>query len=242
MRLDEALVRRDLAPTRSRARALVLAGEVSVGGTIETRPGRRVGEETAIVIAGRIGRHVSLGAEKLLAALDQLGAEFDPKGRVALDIGASTGGFTHVLIERGAARIYAVDVGRGQLHETLLANPRVVAMEGLDCRSLTAAHVPEPVGLIVADVSFISLLKALRSALALAAPTARLIALVKPQFESDPAAVGKGGIVRDEAVRTAAVARVQQFLADNGWTVAGTVRFEPIERDKNVEFLIGARR
>ncbi|HRD75228.1 MAG TPA: TlyA family RNA methyltransferase, partial [Hyphomicrobiaceae bacterium] len=181
MRLDEALVCRQLAPSRSRARALVLAGEVTVNGTVELKASRTVSAAALITLAGRRGRHVSLGGDKLILALDAFGAPFDPSGRSALDIGASTGGFTDVLLSRGAARIHAVDVGRDQLHARLRADPRVVAHESTDCREITADLIPDPIDLIVADVSFISLAKALPAALALARPQACLIALVKPQ-------------------------------------------------------------
>ena len=160
---------------------------------------------------------------------------------MALDIGASTGGFTEVLLAEGAAKVYAVDVGRGQLHERLRADPRVVSLEATDARNLDAALIPEPVGTIVADVSFISLTQALPAALKRAAPGAWLVALVKPQFEAGREAVGKGGIVRKAEDRERAVVRVRDFLEGEGWIVLGVIP-SPIEGGSgNVEFLIGAR-
>ncbi len=160
---------------------------------------------------------------------------------MALDIGASTGGFTDLLLTRGAAKVYAVDVGRDQLHAKLRADPRVVALEATDSRSLDRALVQEPVGAIVADVSFISLTLALPAPLSLAAPGAWLVALVKPQFEAGRKAVGKGGIVRSEAEREKAVTRVWEFLESRGWRVLGVIPSPILGRGGNAEFLIGAR-
>jgi 23S rRNA (cytidine1920-2'-O)/16S rRNA (cytidine1409-2'-O)-methyltransferase len=184
--------------------------------------------------------YVSRGGLKLEAALGAFG--FDPKGAVALDIGASTGGFTDVLIARGAAKVYAVDVGRGQLHAKLRANPRVLALEGTDARALDRTVIRDQVTAIVADVSFIGLPLALPAALRLAAPGAWLVALVKPQFEAGRAAVGKGGIVRSEADRLKAVAKVRNFVEEAGWTVVGQIVSPILGGSGNEEFLIGARR
>jgi len=159
-----------------------------------------------------------------------------------LDIGASTGGFTEVALARGAARVYAVDVGRGQLHPKLAADPRVVSLEGLDARCLTTEQIPEPPGLIVTDVSFISLEKALPAALALAAPDADLVALVKPQFEAGPDGVGKGGLVRDPAVREQCVDNVEAFLRASGWTVRATSESPIAGGDGNLEWLVWANK
>ncbi len=190
--------------------------------------------------APRPALYVSRGGLKLEAALDAFG--FDPKGRVALDVGASTGGFTDVLIARGAAKVYAVDVGRGQLHAKLRVNPRVVALEGTDARALDRPVIREEVTAIVADVSFISLTLALPAALRLAAPGAWLVALVKPQFEAGREAVGKGGIVRSEADRQKAVAKVRTFIeGEAGWTVVGEIASPIRGGSGNEEFLIGAR-
>ncbi|MCL4766045.1 MAG: TlyA family RNA methyltransferase [Hyphomicrobiaceae bacterium] len=241
MRLDRVLVARGLAATRSRARDLIARRCVMVDGATVTRPGVEVGPETEVSLAADARAYVSRGAVKLLAALAHFG--FESSGVTALDVGASTGGFTQVLLEAGARRIYAVDVGRGQLDPALRQDARVVSLEGTDARSLTRAEVPEPVGAVVADVSFISLGKALPVPLSLAAPGAWLVALIKPQFEAGREAVGKGGIVRDPADRERAVNAVRDWLARQaGWTVAGVVESPLLGGSGNQEFLIGARR
>jgi 23S rRNA (cytidine1920-2'-O)/16S rRNA (cytidine1409-2'-O)-methyltransferase len=176
---------------------------------------------------------------KLAAALDASG--FDPTGRVALDVGASTGGFTDVLLARGAAKIFAVDVGRDQLHARLRADPKVISLEGTDARTLDRTVIREPVAAIVADVSFIGLALALPAALGLAEPGAWLVALVKPQFEAGRAAVGKGGIVRDRKDREQAVAKIRAFIEGAGWTVVGEIASPILGGSGNEEFLIGAR-
>jgi 23S rRNA (cytidine1920-2'-O)/16S rRNA (cytidine1409-2'-O)-methyltransferase len=238
-RLDQKLVAEGLAPSRARAADLIRRGCVTVSGETVLKPGALVADDDAIVVAAGAGDHVSRGALKLEAALHAFG--FDPLGRVALDVGASTGGFTEALLAEGAAKVYAVDVGRGQLHDSLRADPRVVSLEATDARALDAAAIPEPVGAIVADVSFISLTQALPAALTHAAPGAWLVALVKPQFEAGRAAVGKGGIVRKAEDRERAIARVQAFLETEGWIVLGVI-LSPIEGGSgNAEFLIGAR-
>jgi len=238
-RLDQKLVAEGLAPSRARAADLIRLGCVTVSGQIVLKPGALVTDDAAIVVTAGAGDHVSRGALKLEAALHAFG--FDPLGRVALDVGASTGGFTEVLLTEGAAKVYAVDVGRGQLHDSLRADPRVVSLEATDARALDAAAIPEPVGAIVADVSFISLTQALPAALAHAAPGAWLVALVKPQFEAGRAAVGKGGIIRKAEDRERAIARVRAFLETEGWIVLGVIP-SPIEGGSgNAEFLIGAR-
>jgi 23S rRNA (cytidine1920-2'-O)/16S rRNA (cytidine1409-2'-O)-methyltransferase len=203
MRLDVALVERGLAPTRSRARDLIRSGLVRVGADVCTKAGAEIAPTADLSLDGDLARAVSRGGQKLAAALD--GFAFDPAGCVALDVGASTGGFTQVLLERGARKVYAVDVGHGQLHASLAADPRVMSLEGFDARKLTRTVVAEPVGIITADVSFISLAKALGPALELAAPGCLLVALVKPQFEVGPDRVGKGGIVRDAVAREEAL-------------------------------------
>jgi 23S rRNA (cytidine1920-2'-O)/16S rRNA (cytidine1409-2'-O)-methyltransferase len=238
-RLDQRLVAEGLVPSRARAADLIRRGCVTVTGATVLKPGALVADDAPIVVAAGAGDGVSRGALKLEAALHDFG--FDPVGRVALDIGASTGGFTEVLLAEGAAKVYAVDVGRGQLHERLRADPRVVSLEATDARNLDAALIPEPVGTIVADVSFISLTQALPAALKRAAPGAWLVALVKPQFEAGREAVGKGGIVRKAEDRERAVVRVRDFLEGEGWIVLGVIP-SPIEGGSgNVEFLIGAR-
>jgi 23S rRNA (cytidine1920-2'-O)/16S rRNA (cytidine1409-2'-O)-methyltransferase len=241
MRLDQMLVDRGLAVSRSRARDLILRRFVRVDGVVCDKPARDVTAKAAILVAADAPQFVSRAAEKLLHALDHFA--FETSGLVALDIGASTGGFTEVLLQRGAARVYAVDVGTGQLHASLRADKRVVVLEQLDSRGLTTEHIPEAVGAIVADVSFISLSKALAVPLTLAAPGSWLVALIKPQFEAGPDAVGKGGIVRDAGARAAAVRDVEQWLAaQQGWRVLGVIESPILGGSGNTEFLIGVRR
>jgi 23S rRNA (cytidine1920-2'-O)/16S rRNA (cytidine1409-2'-O)-methyltransferase len=240
-RLDLLMVERGLAPTRSRARDLIVRGCVTVAGAPAGKPGQEVGEEVLIEVAAQAGRLVSRGGLKLAAALDHF--RFPVEGRTVLDIGASTGGFTQVLLEAGAQRIYAVDVGHGQLDEGLRRDSRVVSLESRDARSLTAADVPNPVDAIVADVSFISLIKALPVPLSFAAPGAWLAALVKPQFEAGPKAVGKGGIVRSAVERRRAVAAVRDWVAGQpGWHVLGVIESPVQGGSGNLEYLLGAKK
>jgi 23S rRNA (cytidine1920-2'-O)/16S rRNA (cytidine1409-2'-O)-methyltransferase len=238
MRLDLALVARGLAPSRARARDLINRGAVRVGGLPASKPAALIAADASIEVDACDAGYVSRGAAKLMAALGAFG--FDPSGRACLDIGASTGGFTEVLLERGAARVYAVDVGTGQLHPRLAADPRVVSLERTDARRLEAGLVPEQVTGIVADVSFISLTLALPAALRLAASGCWLAVLVKPQFEAGRDSVGKGGIVRDEAAREAAVMRVRSFIERCGWRIAGVIPSPVAGGDGNIEYLLGA--
>jgi 23S rRNA (cytidine1920-2'-O)/16S rRNA (cytidine1409-2'-O)-methyltransferase len=239
MRLDLALVERGLVPSRSRARDLIKGGMVRVGDEVCRKAGTEVEGDDALTLAGEAPRGVSRGGQKLAAALNAF--ELDPSGRTALDVGASTGGFTQVLLERGAKKVYAVDVGHGQLHHEIKSDARVVALEGCDARSLTRDKVPDAIGAIVADVSFISLIKALGPPLLLAAPGAWLVALVKPQFEVGLERIGKGGIVRDEGARQGAVETVKAWLAAQpGWRIAGVIP-SPIKGGSgNEEYLVGA--
>lgn len=196
--------------------------------------------DDAEVVAVAAHPWVGRGALKLAHALELWPVAVE--GRLVLDVGASTGGFTEVCLDRGAARVYAVDVGRGQLHPRVAADPRVVSLEATDARDLTAAVIPEQPGLIVTDVSFISLAKALPAALALAHPGADLVALVKPQFEVGPERVGKGGLVSEPAARQDALGGVVAFLEASGWGVQATTD-SPIDGgDGNREFLIWARK
>ena len=235
------LVLRGLVPSRARAQDLIRRGLVRVAEAVETSPGAIVRVQTPIEVSAAQADDVSRGACKLAAALDHFG--YSPAGLVALDVGASTGGFTQVLLRRGAARVYAVDVGHGQLHPSLVSDPRVVSLEGCDARNLDARHIAEPVAAIVADVSFISLTKAMPAALALAAPGAWLVALVKPQFEAGRAAVGKGGIVRDPEQRQRSADMVRAWLsAEPGWQVAGLIPSPIAGGSGNLEFLLGAVR
>ena len=240
-RLDLSLVARGLAPSRARARDLIRRGLVEVAGVVEMRPAVAVAGHADVRVLGAAAAEVSRGAAKLAAALDRF--RFPVEGRIALDIGASTGGFTQVLLARGATRVYAVDVGHGQLAPRLASDPRVISLERCDARRLDRALVPEPVGAIVADVSFISLTKALPVPLALAGPGAWLVALIKPQFEAGRAAVGKGGVVRDPAAREQAVQTVRGWMAGQpGWHVADVMPSPIAGGSGNEEFLLGAVR
>ena len=241
MRLDEALVAAGLAPSRSRARDMVKRGTVAVGGTIESKPARMVSGADALTIDDPGARYVSRAALKLIAGLDAFG--FDPAGLTALDLGASTGGFTQVLLERGAAHVVAVDVGHGQLDPALAEDPRVTMLEGLNARDLAARHLAgRAIGAIVCDVSFISLKLALPPALALAQDGAWGVFLVKPQFEVGRALLGKGGIVRERAAARKAAEEIAAWLeATQGWSVAGLLPSPLAGGDGNQEFLLGAK-
>jgi 23S rRNA (cytidine1920-2'-O)/16S rRNA (cytidine1409-2'-O)-methyltransferase len=240
-RLDQLLVAQGLAPTRAKAQALILAGEVFRGEERLDKPGTTFDPATELRLRTTGPVYVSRGAFKLIAGLDRFA--IDPLGLLCLDIGASTGGFTEVLLERGAARVVAVDVGHGQLDWRLRNDPRVVVLEKTNARHLTADLLPGPPSLVVCDASFIGLRTVLPAALGLAAPGAWLIALIKPQFEAGREAVGKGGVVRDPAVHAAVCERVRCWLAEEqGWTVLG-IEPSPILGPKgNREFLIAARK
>lgn len=244
MRADQKLVALGLAESRSRAQALIRAGAVFCDGAALSKASATVPEGATLSLdqerAAAALPYVSRGGLKLAHALDAF--DLSPKGAVALDLGASTGGFTEVLLERGAARVYAVDVGHGQLAPRLAADPRVAALEGVNVKDLSSAEIPEPPGFLTADLSFISLKKALPAPLALAAPTATLILLVKPQFEVGPAAVGKGGVVRDRAAQEGALDAVRAFVEAAGWTPVGAVESPILGGDGNREFLLAARR
>jgi 23S rRNA (cytidine1920-2'-O)/16S rRNA (cytidine1409-2'-O)-methyltransferase len=241
MRLDQALVARRLAPTRSRAQDMIARGCVAVDGAIVTKSGHGVSEEAIIDVAGGAAPFVSRGGLKLAAALAEFGC--DVAGRIALDVGASTGGFTDVLLKAGAARVYAVDIGHHQLHGSLKADPRVISLEGTDARMLSPDQIPEAIGAVVADVSFISLTKVLPRPLSFTGRGAWLVALVKPQFEAGRQAVGKGGIVSDPADRERAVAEVRTWIAAQpGWSVFGVLPSPIAGTSGNEEYLIGAVR
>jgi len=240
-RLDVALVERGFLPTRARARDAILRGRVTVEGKPVTRPALTVPAGAAIAVDDPAAEYVSRGALKLAAALDAFG--FTADGLVALDVGASNGGFTQVLLERGAKRVFAVDVGHGQLDPRLAADPRVVAREGLNARELTAADLGEPVDAVVVDVSFISLRLVLPPVLALARPRAWGVFLVKPQFEVGRKNLGKGGVVRDSALAKQTAADIAEWLdRDLDWPSIGIVPSPISGGDGNREYLIGARR
>jgi 23S rRNA (cytidine1920-2'-O)/16S rRNA (cytidine1409-2'-O)-methyltransferase len=235
------MVERGLAESRAKAQALVLAGQVFSGERRLDKPGQRIAPDAPLEVRARAVPYVSRGGLKLAHGLDHFG--IDPAGMVALDVGASTGGFTDVLLRRGAVRVYAVDVGHGQLDWRLRNDPRVVVLEQINARHLSREHVPEPVDLVVCDVSFISLELALPPALALAQPGAALIALIKPQFEVGKGQVGKGGVVRDATLHERVCGDLFRWLEDDQrWHVLGVTE-SPITGPKgNREFLIAARR
>ena len=234
------LVARGLAETRTRAQALLLAGRVYSGERRLEKPGMQVDSELPLSVRGADHPWVSRGGIKLDHALTHF--EIDPSGLTALDIGASTGGFTDVLCQRGARRVYAVDVGYGQLDARLRDDGRVAVLERTNARYLSREQVPEPVDLIVCDASFIGLRTILPAPLGLAAAGARLIALIKPQFEAGRGRVGKGGIVRDPAVHAEVCETIRDWLTAEGWPVIGLTESPIKGRDGNTEFLIAARR
>jgi len=233
VRLDVALVQRGLVPSRERAQEAIDAAMVKVNGAVVTKAAKRVAEGDLLEVTGDPIGFVGRGGLKLEGALDRFGV--NPAGLVCLDVGASTGGFTDCLLQRGARLVYAVDVGRDQLHPSLRANPQVVNMEGTDIRTVTA--LPEPPGLVAIDVSFISLTLVLPAAARLLAPGGQIIALIKPQFEVGPGAVGKNGIVKDPKQHRRAVDRVLGEAQALG-LVAGPVIDSPVlGTEGNKEFL-----
>ena len=235
-RLDRLLVARGLAETREKAQAMILAGRVSVDGRRAEKAGTAVAEIAAIEVAGPPHPYVSRGGVKLAAALDAFG--IDPSGAVCLDAGASTGGFTDCLLRRGAARVYAVDVGKGQLDAKLRSDPRVVLREKVNARRLSRAEVPEPVAIAAIDLSFISVRLVLPAVVALLAPGARVVVLVKPQFEAGRGEVPRGGVVRSEATRRRVVEEVARAGEALGLDVVGSIE-SPIRGAKgNVEVLV----
>jgi len=239
-RADQILVARGLFDTRARARAAIEAGRVTANGRVVAKPSEQL-DENAVIEAEPAHRWVGRGALKLDHALTLWPVAVE--GRVVLDVGASTGGFTEVCLDRGAARVFAVDVGFGQMHDKVAADPRVVNLERTDARDLTTALIPQAPSLIVCDASFISLSKVLPAALSLAAPDADLVTLIKPQFEADgPGGVGKKGVVKDPQAHAAAVVRVRDWLESLGWSVQATAESPITGGDGNVEFLLWARR
>lgn len=239
LRLDLLLIDRGAFPSRARAQGAIRAGLVRIDGAVVDKPSTDVAADAVIEIAGDVHDYVSRGGMKLERALAHF--EIDPSGEICLDLGASTGGFTEVLLRRGASKVYAVDVGAGQLHDRIAADERVVNLEKTHAKDLTPTLVPDPVSVIVCDVSFISLKKALPFALALAAPQAKLVALIKPQFELGPEKIGKGGIVKaTDAELECLTSSIGEWLMTEGWTPNGVTE-SPVEGgDGNKEFLIGA--
>ena len=240
-RIDQLLVQRGLAESRERARALIMAGLVFSDTRRLDKPGHTLPADAPLTVKGRGHPWVSRGGVKLAHGLDHFG--IDPQGQVCLDIGASTGGFSDVLLTRGAAHVYAVDVGHGQLAWKLREDPRVVVLERTNARAQTGEQVPEPIDLLVSDVSFIGLELALPAPLALAAPAAQLVTLVKPQFEVGKGRVGKGGVVRDSALHREVCDRIAAWLAAQpGWRVRGLTESPIRGPEGNTEFLIAAEK
>ena len=237
-RLDKILVARGLVGSRERAQALIMRGAVLVRGQPETKPGTQLDPAVEIVVREDDHPYVSRGALKLVKGLDTFA--IDPAGKVALDIGASTGGFTHVLLERGAARVYAIDVGYGQLAWAIRSDPRVVTIERENVRTLPLERVPEPADLAVIDVSFISLTLVLPRVAELLRPPGDkpIVALVKPQFEVGRELVGKGGVVREEASRLGAIDKVREWAVAHGFSVGEHVESPITGPAGNVEYLL----
>jgi 23S rRNA (cytidine1920-2'-O)/16S rRNA (cytidine1409-2'-O)-methyltransferase len=239
-RADQLLVERGLAESRAKAQALILAGVVYAGERRIDKAGETLADNAEIGVRGRDHPWVSRGGIKLAHALEHFA--IDVTGFVALDIGASTGGFVDVLLTKGAARVHAVDVGRGQLAWKLRQDKRVVVRDGVNARYLNAEQIGEPVDLVTCDASFIGLATVLPAALALARPRAQLVALIKPQFEAGPGAVGKGGVVRDPEIHRAVCEAAIAWVAAQGWEVVGVAESPITGPAGNKEFLLYARR
>jgi 23S rRNA (cytidine1920-2'-O)/16S rRNA (cytidine1409-2'-O)-methyltransferase len=239
-RADQLLVDRGLAESRTRAQALILAGLAFVGDRKIDKAGQQIADDADVSVKGRDHPWVSRGGVKLDHALTHL--DWDVTGAVAIDVGSSTGGFTDVLLSRGAARVHAVDSGTNQLAWKLRQDDRVIVHEQTSARILTADHVPEPVDLIVCDASFIALAKVLPVPMGFARDGARLVALIKPQFEAQRHEVGKKGVVRDPAVHARVCADVRDWLETQGWSVLDLVRSPITGPEGNVEFLIAAEK
>lgn len=241
VRADVALVERGLAESRARAQALILAGLVYSDTRRVAKAGDLLAEDAPLTVKGQDHPWVSRGGLKLVKGLDTFG--IDPAGLVGLDVGASTGGFTDVLLSRGAAKVYAVDVGHGQLAWKLRQDPRVVVLEKTNARHLTPTQIPDPVDLVVCDASFIGLEVVLPGPLDLAASGARLVALIKPQFEVGKGRVGKGGVVREPELHAEVCERIRAWLESRpGWRVLGIAESPILGPEGNKEFLIGAAR
>lgn len=239
LRADQLLVDRGLVESRSKAQALILAGLVFSGERKIEKAGQPLGADAALEVRGKDHPWVSRGGIKLAHGLAHFG--WDVTGAVALDVGSSTGGFTDVLLQKGASKVFAVDVGTNQLAWSLRQDPRVVVHEQTNARYLSDAVVTEPIDIVTCDASFISLAKVLDRALDFARPGGRLMALIKPQFEAGRDEIGKGGVVRDPVVHARVCAEVSVWLAGRGWTVEGVTQSPITGPEGNVEFLIAAR-
>jgi 23S rRNA (cytidine1920-2'-O)/16S rRNA (cytidine1409-2'-O)-methyltransferase len=238
-RVDQLLVERGLVESRAKAQALILAGLVYSGERKIEKAGQGLAGDAALEVRGKDHPWVSRGGIKLAHGLEHFG--WDVTGMVALDVGSSTGGFTDVLLQKGATKVFAVDVGTNQLAWTLRQDPRVAVHEQTNARYLTDAIVTQPVDIIVCDASFIGLAKVLDAALGFARPGGRLIALIKPQFEAARDEIGKGGVVRDPAVHARVCSEVADWLGSRGWTVEGVCESPITGPEGNVEFLVAAR-
>ena len=231
---------RGLADSRTKAQALIMAGAVFSGEKKLAKPGDMLAEDAPLDVRGKDHPWVSRGGIKLDHGLTHFG--LDVSGAVALDVGSSTGGFTDVLLSRGAAKVYAIDVGTNQLAWKLRQDPRVVVHEQTNARFLTADQVPEPIDIVVCDASFIALAKVLEAPLKLVGPGAKLVALVKPQFEAGREDVGKGGVVRDPEVHERVCAQAKGWVESQGWTVLGVTPSPITGPEGNIEFLLGAEK
>jgi 23S rRNA (cytidine1920-2'-O)/16S rRNA (cytidine1409-2'-O)-methyltransferase len=240
VRLDQLVVDRGLAPTRERARALILAGLVNVGGQPAAKAGTSVEPDAEVTLLAPDHPYVGRGGLKLAHALDTFGITVE--GREALDIGASTGGFTDVLLQRGARRVTALDVGHGQIDWKLRSDPRVVVIEHFNARYLKLADLPAPADIVTIDVSFISLRQIFPVLPPLLAPASDVVALVKPQFEAGREEVGKGGVVRDPSVHERVCTQAKVWVEEQGWTVLGIVQSPITGPEGNIEFLLGAEK
>ena len=239
-RLDKLVLERGLAPTREKAQALILAGQIHINGRRADKAGMPVPADARVELVGEAPRYVGRGGIKLEGALEDFG--LDPSGKICLDIGSSTGGFTDCLLQHGAARVYAVDVGKGQLDWKLRQDARVVVREGINARHLTPEDIGEPVDWVTLDVAFISVAKILPAALACARPGATFLILVKPQFELSQKQVGKGGIVRDPALHREAVEKVTQAAVEVGLGEIQVRESRLPGAEGNREFFLCARR
>lgn len=240
IRADQRLFDLGLADSRTRAQALILSGNVFAEDRRIDKAGQLVADDAVLIVKGRDHPWVSRGGVKLAHGLAHFG--WDVTGAVAMDVGSSTGGFTDVLLTSGAAKVYAIDSGTNQLAWTLRQDSRVIVHEQTSARILTETHIPERIDLIVCDASFIGLAKVLERPFTFAAPSARLMALIKPQFEVGRGQVGKGGVVRDPALHASACADVQTWIEAQGWAVDGIVESPITGPEGNVEFLIAANR
>lgn len=239
-RVDQALVDRGLVESRSRAQALIMAGLVFAGERKIAKAGDTVAADAPLEVRGKDHPWVSRGGVKLVGGLDHF--SIDPAGTTCLDVGSSTGGFTDVLLSRGAAKVYAVDVGTNQLAWKLRQDPRVVVLEQFNARNLTTDQVPEPIDLLVCDASFIALHKVLDKAIDFVSPSGTALLLVKPQFEAGRSEVGKGGVVRDPAVHARVCDEAARWITGRGWRVLGITESPITGPEGNVEFLLAARK